>query len=112
MPRTEAMKRAQHKYQQKTVKTIGLKLHNSIDADIIEYLDGVKSKQGQIKQLIRKEIYKDEYSEIQKTYEGIISGEIKEYDSDAFLMRAHTLTEKGVIPPEELKKMVKALDHK
>lgn len=57
MPRSEALKRAQKKYQHNTNKSVVIKLHKEYDEDIIEHLETVKSKQGYIKELIRKDMY-------------------------------------------------------
>lgn len=50
---TEAKKKAQAKYDRINTVQIHLKLNLKTDADIIERLNRVESKQGYIKQLIR-----------------------------------------------------------
>ena len=47
---------AQAKYDKEHCRTYNLKLNIVNDADLIERLDNVKSKQGYIKQLIRDDI--------------------------------------------------------
>lgn len=54
--KTEAEKRASAKYDALHTKQIKLKLNLKHDADILEKLDSVDSKQGYIKSLIRKDI--------------------------------------------------------
>lgn len=110
MPRTEAMKRAQHKYQQKSVKTIGVKLHNVLDADIIEYLSTYKSKQGKIKQLIRSEIYKDDYNQLLQEYSIILDGKYDKNTLESVLEKAYFLSEKGVIPVKQSNEIIKKLE--
>lgn len=44
----------QARYDAKATTRIGLKLNNKTDADILEWLDRQESKQGAIKQAIRK----------------------------------------------------------
>ena len=44
------------KYDKANIKGLYIKLHKEKDADIIQKLDTVKSKQGYIKQLIREDI--------------------------------------------------------
>ena len=53
---TEAQKRATHKYDSKNTIQYHLKLNKTTDADIIEKLNSVESKQGYIKELIRTDI--------------------------------------------------------
>lgn len=55
---TEAQKRARLKYEATHKKGLYLKLNAVTDADIIEKLEQVESKQGYIKQLIRQDITK------------------------------------------------------
>lgn len=50
--------RASRKYDKKNTRHVGLKLNLKIDADIIEKLDSVPSKQGYVKELIRADIKK------------------------------------------------------
>ena len=54
-PLTEAQKRAKKKYYDKGVKKILLEFYPS-DADIIQKLQEQPSKQGYIKDLIRKDL--------------------------------------------------------
>ena len=49
---------SQRKYDEAHRRTYGFRLHNDIDADIIEKLASVPSMQGYIKQLIRTDISK------------------------------------------------------
>lgn len=62
--RTEAVKKAQAKYQKDKTLVVTLKLIRSSDADIIQKLDSRThlpgGKQGYIKQLIRKDIRKED----------------------------------------------------
>lgn len=55
---TEAQKRATARYDSAHTRQIKLKLNTGTDADIIERLDEVESKQGYIKGLIRADIKK------------------------------------------------------
>ncbi len=48
-----------HRYEQKTIKSVLVKLHKEYDEDLIERLNSVPSKQGYIKQLIRDDIKRD-----------------------------------------------------
>ena len=45
-------------FKKKNIKRVYLEFNRNTDADIIEYLEGVDSVQGTIKQLIRKEMKK------------------------------------------------------
>lgn len=54
--RSEALKKAQEKYKKEKTKIVNIRLHNDKDADIIQKLDEVSSKQGYIKALIREDI--------------------------------------------------------
>ena len=60
MASTEAQKRASKKWmnahRKEFEKTVTIKLHKTLDADIIEWLDKQESRQGYIKNLIRKDI--------------------------------------------------------
>ena len=49
---TEAVKR----YQDKTTRLMSIRLNLNTDADIIRRLEQVESKQGYIKELIRKDM--------------------------------------------------------
>lgn len=53
---TQAMIRAVAKYNKDNIIQISVKLNRSTDKDIIDHLDQVDSKQGYIKDLIRKDI--------------------------------------------------------
>ena len=53
---TEAQRRAVEKYNRTHVIQIVLKLNRTTDADIIERLDTMDSKQGYIKRLIREDM--------------------------------------------------------
>ena len=53
---TQAMIRAVAKYNKDNIIQISVKLNKSTDKDIIDHLDQVESKQGYIKDLIRKDI--------------------------------------------------------
>lgn len=58
MARSDALKKAQAKYNKEKTKAMCIKLHLENDADIIRKLEEVKSKQGYIKDLIRKDMKK------------------------------------------------------
>lgn len=53
---SEAQKRANEKYDKENTVRLSLKLNKTTDADILEKLEQVESKQGYIKELIRKDI--------------------------------------------------------
>lgn len=55
---TEAQKRATMKYEKANIKRVVLKLNKNTDQDIIEFLDGLKSVNGEIKRIIREEMKK------------------------------------------------------
>ena len=55
---TESQRKAIAKYDKANTRQIHLKLNLRTDADVIEALDNVKSKQGYIKGLIRADISK------------------------------------------------------
>lgn len=65
MAYTEAAKRAQAKWDKANTIRVQMKLNTTTDADIIRKLEEVDSKQGYIKDLIRKDIIekKDEEEE-------------------------------------------------
>lgn len=50
--------KASEKYDQANTVQFKLKLNKKTDADIIEFLAGLKNKQGLVKYLIREEIKK------------------------------------------------------
>lgn len=54
--RSEALKRAQSKYDKEHCVQINLKLNKETDRDIIERLQAAENKQGYIKDLIRLDI--------------------------------------------------------
>lgn len=56
MAATEAQKRARLRYDAANTTQVHLKLNLKTDADIIEKLQEVDSKQGYIKHLIREDI--------------------------------------------------------
>lgn len=55
-PYTEAVKRAQYKYDAANTRQILLKLNIRTDADVLEELDAQENRQGYIKRLIREDI--------------------------------------------------------
>lgn len=63
MSRSEALKRAQERYNKKKVgsgvtKSYHLKCHTVHDADIIAALEAQENKNGYIKELIRRDLKK------------------------------------------------------
>lgn len=50
---------ASMKYDAANTKRIGLKLNKKTDKDILSKLESVDNKQGYIKSLIRKDLYKE-----------------------------------------------------
>ena len=46
----------QDRWERANIKRLQVKLHTTIDADILNKLDSVPNKQGYIKQLIRQDI--------------------------------------------------------
>lgn len=56
---TEAQRRASEKYDRDNTIQVKMKLNKKKDADIINKLNTVSSKQGYIKSLIRKDLYKE-----------------------------------------------------
>lgn len=57
---SEAQKRAVKKYDENNTVSWFLKLNLNTDADIIEYMKKVPSRQGLIKQLIREHMRKED----------------------------------------------------
>lgn len=57
---TESQKKASKKYSRKNTKRYAIELNIKTDSDIIKVLDSVSNKQGYIKELIKKDIYKEE----------------------------------------------------
>lgn len=55
---TKAQIKASNKYDKENTKQIALRLNKKTDADIIEHLEKQGSKQGYIKELIRKDMKK------------------------------------------------------
>ena len=55
---SKAQVRASNKYDKENTKQISLRLNKKTDADILEHLETVGSKQGYIKELIRADISK------------------------------------------------------
>lgn len=53
---SESRLRANKKYDENNTTSISLKFNNNTDKDILEKLASVSSKQGYIKELIRKDI--------------------------------------------------------
>lgn len=53
---TKAQIKASNKYDKENTKQIALRLNKKTDADIIEHLEKQSSKQGYIKEVIRKDI--------------------------------------------------------
>ena len=53
---TEIHAKAQKKYDEKNTKQIILRLNKNTDADVIQKLESVESKQGYIRRLIREDI--------------------------------------------------------
>lgn len=56
--KTEAQKRSTNKFHKTHIKQFNLKLHKTIDKDIIDYLESLENKQGYLKDLIRKDMDK------------------------------------------------------
>lgn len=57
----KASSKAQAKYDAANTRTVRLKLNIKTDADILERLDKVASKQGYIKELIRRDLEAKSY---------------------------------------------------
>ena len=53
---SEALKRAQAKYEKAKIKRVIVKLHKNYDASIINYLDSKENVTAYIKQLIRADM--------------------------------------------------------
>ena len=56
MKRQNAHAAAAHKYNQKNTVQIPIRLNKGTDADILHHLETVESKQGYIKELIRRDM--------------------------------------------------------
>lgn len=52
--------KADRNYKRKSIRNISLSLNKTIDKDIIEYLDNLENKNGFLKEIIRKEIRRNE----------------------------------------------------
>lgn len=55
---TEAQIKAQKKYDAENTRQVHLKLNRNTDKDVLDKLDEVPSKQGYIKELIRRDLGK------------------------------------------------------
>ena len=55
---TPAQKEWSMNYEKANIKRYVLKVNKNTEADIIEFLDGLKSFNGEIKQMIREEMKK------------------------------------------------------
>lgn len=55
---TEAQIKAQAKYDAENTRQVHLKLNRNTDKDVLDKLDEVPSKQGYIKELIRRDLGK------------------------------------------------------
>lgn len=53
---SKAQIKASNKYDKENTKQISVRLNKKTDADILEHLETVESKQGYIKELIRRDI--------------------------------------------------------
>ena len=58
MALTEAQKKADLKYKQKTYTTMAIGMHKEKDSDILEYMRTIPNKREYIKELIRKDMNK------------------------------------------------------
>lgn len=58
-------KGAQARYDAKTARRVCLKLNKKTDADVLQRLDEVESKQGYIKRLIREDIAREIFPSVQ-----------------------------------------------
>ena len=56
MPYTEAVRRAQKKYDAESVTVMKMRLNYNTDADVIEWLNKVPNKSAYVKELIRKDM--------------------------------------------------------
>lgn len=61
MAQRKSVIRAVNKFNKEKTKSVQLRLNLTTDADILEKLDGVPSKMGYIKQLIREDIKRRGY---------------------------------------------------
>ncbi len=53
---SKAQVKASNKYDKENTRQISVRLNKKTDADILEHLETVESKQGYIKELIRRDI--------------------------------------------------------
>lgn len=60
---------AQKRWDEKNRRCYGFRLHNRLDADIIEKLSSVDSMQGYIKRLIREDLARTAGSSVPETEE-------------------------------------------
>lgn len=58
MKTTDAQMRATMKYEKANIRRYVLKVNKNTEQDIIEFLDGLKSFNGEIKRMIREEMKK------------------------------------------------------
>ena len=65
--RTQAVRDAQRRYNQKYVRQVALKINQRTDADIIDWLDMQANKQGYIKALIRADMAAHGYEPANET---------------------------------------------
>lgn len=49
---------SQEKYQKENIQRVVLKLNKKTDADILDWLDALDNKQGEIKEVIREHLKK------------------------------------------------------
>ena len=56
MKTTQAQKRASQKYEKANIRRYVLKVNKNTEGDIIAFLDGLKSFNGEIKRMIREEM--------------------------------------------------------
>ena len=61
MAQKESVIKAVNKFNKEKTKSVQIRLNLNTDADILEKLDGVDSKMGYIKRLIREDIRKNGY---------------------------------------------------
>lgn len=72
---TESSKKAREKYDKKNTVLVSLKLNRKTDADILEYIEKQKNKQGTIKEIIRSWLWKT-----RTTHSEISTRQIKKRD--------------------------------
>ena len=53
---SKAQVKASNKYDKENTRQISVRLNKKTDADILEHLETVESKQGYIKELIRRDM--------------------------------------------------------